>query len=108
MSSLARTQQRQSLRPKFDRFTRAWRNEKMYQKHLIDSGAEVVEEKAEDGHKFKVIVNGDQRMNLLGKKPSYGVWLKAQTRIQEAEKLEALKVVSDKKVDVTSTDWEEK
>ncbi len=103
MSGLARKLKRALLREKFNYFTKAWHNEVTYQKFLMNSDEAIVrEETLADGRKVKIIQHGEKQMEVLGKKPPFGRWMKTYEAAEQARKKAAF---DEKKVEVSDTEW---
>lgn len=88
---MERSIKRSILRKKYEKFSKAWENEKRYQQSLLQSGHEL-----EEGHQ------------QLGKKPTFAMWLVAveNKRLNvSGEVLGAEKTLDEKKVQVDDVEW---
>jgi len=86
---------REQLKQQYAKFAQAWRDEKRFQNYLIENqGAEV---------KNGEIVGPDgEKVPVLGKKPTFAMWVAAKKNQQQA-----LQAQSEKKVEVEDLSWEE-
>lgn len=103
-----RKMQRSTLKAEYARFCEAWNNEKMYQRILIADGAKIETvdgPKRDDGYPtaIQVIKNGDTHLALLGKKPTFSMWLNAKKNKRSLADVE--KSMSEKQVEVTNKEW---
>jgi hypothetical protein len=90
------------LKSEYKRFCEAWNNEKLYQRILIADGAKTdVVGKREDGTAIEVIKQGDQQLAVLGKKPTFSMWLQAKKN----KAFQSAQEVVDKKVEVVDKEW---
>lgn len=96
---------RSMLKAEYARFCEAWNNEKTYQRILMAEGVKVeeTETKLNDGTNLKVLKSGDQQLAVLGKKPTFAMWLHA--RKHQTKMPDAMKAVSEKQVPVTDKEW---
>jgi hypothetical protein len=108
---VARSIKRAQQKLKYQKFAKAWRDEKRYQKYLVDiQGAKVEltgEKIDENNGPVKVIVapNGD-KSPMLGRKPTFGMWKVAVDNKEVVEQpKQAEKVTSEKQVEVDGLDW---
>ena len=80
---MSRSISRSMLRSQYTKFCEAWKNEKTYQKYLVENGDKLAE-----------------GTELLGRKPTFNMWMTAKKN-QEST------IVDEKKVTVEDTNWEE-
>lgn len=77
---------RSVLKAQYEKFCRAWRDEKLFQKIHLESGKDLPE-----------------GVNELGHKPTFKMWVKAM----ENQKQAALQAPPEKAVEVKDASWEE-
>lgn len=105
MSSITRTMKREQQKAQYKRFSRAWNDEKTFQAYMVSSGQATIVEKVIDNQRVKVLV-GDgeaQETMVLGRKPTFNMWVKNKQASEAASKV----APSPGKVDVTDTAWDE-
>lgn len=83
---MSRKLDRSILKKKYEKFCRAWQDEKTYQRVMAAAGS-----KLPDG------------METLGRKPTFKMWLRAY----ETQMAAALQVPPEKAVEVEDPSWEE-
>ena len=112
---MSRGMSRSILKAQYARFCEAWTNEKMYQQFTINNGTAAIKEtehKNPDGTYVKQVVGdeGTEPRNLLGRKPTFAMWLHAVKNKKIAanvhEKLPVEEGADPKKVKVEETAWE--
>lgn len=110
---MSRSINRSMLKSQYARFCKAWDNEKRYQQYSLTNGDAVIktsEVKNPDGTYVKQIVEGESVRNLLGRKPTFAMWLQAVKNKKIAADVHAAPPPQDgadpKKVEVEETDWE--
>jgi len=110
-----RATSRSMLKAQYTRFTEAWSNEKRYQQYSLDNldaSIQISEQKNPDGTYVKQIVDakGEDVKNLLGRKPTFAMWLQAVKNKKIAadvhKQLPVEEKADPKKVQVEETDWE--
>jgi hypothetical protein len=83
----------------YSRFCQAWKDEKRFQKYLVETqGAKIV---VDDGRKFVENAEG-QRSALLGQRPTFNMWMKMNAAAAEQQTLQ-----DDKQVGVDDLSWSE-
>lgn len=105
MSGLARKMRREQQKAQYKRFSRAWNDEKTFQAYMVSSGQATIVEKVIDNQRVKVLA-GDgegQETMVLGRKPTFNMWVKNKQASDEARKAEP----SPGQVNVTDTAWDE-
>ena len=80
-----RSMNRSILKKKYEDFCQAWRDEKLYQRVVLDSGAEL-----------------PQGTYELGKKPTFKMWVQAMKNQKSAQVQ-----VPENSVSVDDTSWDE-
>lgn len=101
MSGMLRKMRREKLRKQYEHFSKSWQMEKRYQQSTItEDGATVTRDGGQD---FLKEPNTDP-VPLLGKKPTFSMWMTAvkNKRVALAEKLRSIG-----KIDVDETEWDE-
>ena len=106
MSGLARQMKRDKQKAQYARFKRAWNDEKRFQQYLVDSGQAQIVEKVVGKDKIKVIVAGtdNTETQLLGRKPTFSMWVQSMNNRIEAAKAAPQ---DEKKVEVEDLSWSE-
>jgi hypothetical protein len=101
------------LKAQYARFCKAWDNEKRYQQYTLAEGTAQIrtsDVKNPDGTYVQQIVEGDAVRNLLGRKPTFAMWLQAVKNKKINSDIHAAPPPADgvdpKKVQVEETDWE--
>jgi hypothetical protein len=93
------------LRTEYERFCEAWKNEKAYQKILIDDGtAHITETETPEGQTLRELRTGKGAMPMLGRKPTFSQWLAARKNKQTTQQ-PAQEDKPQSKVEVTDTEW---
>lgn len=106
MSGLARQMKRQIQKTQYERFKRAWNDEKRFQQYLVDSGKAQIVDKVVGEQKVKVIIAGEDNTEtqLLGRKPTFSMWVQSMNNRKQAQ---AAAPQDDKKVEVEDLSWGE-
>lgn len=98
-----RSTQRSILRAEYERFCEAWKNEKAYQRILVEDGtAHVVETESPEGQRTRELRTGKGAMPMLGRKPTFSQWLVARKQKTTQQPTQER---PDSKVEVTDTEW---
>jgi hypothetical protein len=105
---LNRKMKRAKAKAQYEKFSRAWNDEKRFQKYMVEvQGAQVVDTNAKDestGKYRQVIVNPDGGdMPVLGRRPTFQMWQAAMQNHTKAQQ----SIQEEKKVDVEDLSWEE-
>lgn len=109
---MSRSLNRSILKKQYERFCQAWNNEKRYQQYALTTGKAEIKTsdmKGEDGRYVQQIVEGDEVRNLLGRKPTFAMWLNAVNNKKIAADVHKQPIAegSDpKKVNVEDADWD--
>lgn len=101
-----RSLKRSAKKAQYEKFSRAWKDEKRFQKYLIEvqEAPVVYDGKTPDGNPTEYIVSPEgERIPVLGRKPTFAMWNRAvdnQQRMQQS-------VQDTKKAEVDDLSWEE-
>jgi len=84
MSSMFRRIRRQQEKERYQRFGQAWSDERRFQRYLVEhQGAREMTD--DEGRTFVLGEKPGERMERLGRKPTFAMWTRAEENRRMAE-----------------------